>query len=442
MDSKTPKEETDPTLEKPASDAPVNFDDDEGEDPLKRHTKLSWKTFGGDSFLISVIFHAVLIIFALFYVVATIQPKEPEPQEFVSGAGGGSDGDNANRQQRRMRQKPKEMNTQNKITSKSAHAKLTLPEMPKMNTSNLGAMSSMKSGGGASSGTGGGAGGGIGKGFGPGIGNGSAFLSMFGTRGAQIGGVAGYFYDLKLTNKEQPSGMTQEKYLDVGDSVIKRKGAWNEAPLKAYFKADTTLSMPAQIFIPAISADDAPKAFNLTNAGKQWLIHYKGYVRSNKAGKIRLVGIADDFIVVRFGDVLALDAGMISFTEKSRTPVRLGISSPGKRQLIPGFDGFKGRTVDFYTGPEITVKKNTVTAFECIIGELPGGAFSAALAFEELDRHGNVVGKPKLFRFSDKPLEETVVESIRKNPSWNSWCNAIDMTGGGWVFTPIKRGKR
>ena len=419
---------------------PLNYDDD-GEDPLKRANKFTWKSFGGDSFLISVIFHGILIIFALFYVVATIQPKEPEPQEFVSGAGGGSDGDNANRQQRRMRQKPREMNTQNKITSKSTRAKLTLPEMPKMNTSNLGALSSMKnSGGGASSGTGGGIGGGVGKGFGPGIGNGSAFLSMFGTKGPNIGGISGNFYDLKLTDKNAPSGMNKDKYLDVGFNVIRKKGSWNESPLKGYFKADTTLSMPAQIFIPAISADDAPKAFDLTNAGRQWMIHYKGSVRANKSGKIRLIGIADDFIAVRLGETLALDAGMFSFTEKSRANERLGVSSPGKRDLIPSFDGYQGRTTGMYTGPVITVKKDATLQFECIIGELPGGAFSAALLFEELDKHGEVVGKPKLFRFSKDPIEKTVVPEILKNPNWNTWNNAVDMTGGGWAFVPVKRG--
>ncbi|MBQ2732483.1 MAG: hypothetical protein IJF68_05500, partial [Opitutales bacterium] len=105
--------------------------DENGEDPLKRHTKFSWKSFGGDGFIVSVILHAALIVFALFYVVATVRPEPPEPAEFVSGAGGGSNGENANRQKHRMRPKPRDMNTQNKITSKSTRATLTLPEMPK-----------------------------------------------------------------------------------------------------------------------------------------------------------------------------------------------------------------------------------------------------------------------------------------------------------------------
>ena len=124
------------------NDAPLNFDDENGEDPLKRHTKFSWKSFGGDGFIVSVIFHAVLIIFALFYVVATIEPKEPEPAEFVSGAGGGGGGENPNRQNSRMRPKSRDMKVQNKITSKSAKSTLALPEMPKMNAS-MGSMGGM-----------------------------------------------------------------------------------------------------------------------------------------------------------------------------------------------------------------------------------------------------------------------------------------------------------
>ena len=74
---------------------------------------------------------------------------------------------------RPMRPKPREMATQNKIVSKNASSSLTLPEMPKMDTS--GSMGGMKAGGPSSGFGDGGNGGGIGPGQGVGIGGGRNF---------------------------------------------------------------------------------------------------------------------------------------------------------------------------------------------------------------------------------------------------------------------------
>ena len=421
--------------------APVNFDDD-GEDPLKRHTKFSWKSFGGDGFIVSVVFHAILIIFALFYVVATIEPEEPEPTEFVSGAGGGGGGENPNRQQHRMRPKPRDMSMQNKITSKSTRSTLTLPEMPKVN-SMMGSMGGMKAGG-ASSGLGSGAGGGIGSGMGPGIGNGRAFLSKFGSANPNMGGIVGQFYDLKLTADGADTDMkpknqeSMAQYLKIGRSIVRTKGQWSTTPLKRYFKADTRLSAPAQIFIPGSNADDAPKAFGLKNQGQRWYIHYKGNVRPNKTGKIRLLGNADDLICVRFGNALVLDSGWdlmsVDVGQAKGQNVKRVLGVDEMRAPIPGF----GANLKVRVGPAFDVRSGTTYPFECLIGETPGGNFSAILLFEELDRQGKPVGKPKLFRLSPEPLADTLVDEIRKNPNWGKWNQMFDLNGGGWDFYPVK----
>ena len=300
------------------NDAPLNFDEEDGEDPLKRHTKFSWKTFGGDGFIVSVIFHAVLIIFALFYVVATIEPKAPEPQEFVSGAGGGGGGENPNRQNSRMRPKPRDMKVQNKITSKSTHATLTLPEMPKMNAS-MGSMSAMKAGG-ASSGLGSGSGGGIGSGNGPGIGNGKAFLSAFGTSFSKTPLLTGTLYDLKrsadgkttyCTTGNGDAGRRKKELHEALDILIKNN--FNTHKLgQRYAKAPTKLSAN-QIYIykdekgRPIQANAATDAFAnppVSAGGKPpfpapgWMVVYEGKISPPETGEYRFVGMGDDVLLV------------------------------------------------------------------------------------------------------------------------------------------------
>lgn len=288
--------------------------DENGEDPLKRHTKFSWKSFGGDGFIVSVILHAALIVFALFYVVATVRPEPPEPAEFVSGAGGGSNGENANRQKHRMRPKPRDMNTQNKITSKSTRATLTLPEMPKMSSS-MGSMGGMKAGG--SSGLGGGAGGGIGKGIGPGIGNGRSFLSAFGTSFSKTPTLKGTLFDLKrsrdgkityCTINNNDKGKRKEELhkaigmLDNNGFDVRKLGQrYFEAPTKLnanqvyiYKDVKTKNIIQATAATAAFAGEDGKPPF----AAPGWMVVYEGEITPPETGEYRFVGMGDDVIIV------------------------------------------------------------------------------------------------------------------------------------------------
>ena len=228
------------------------------------------------------------------------------------------------------------------------------------------------------------------------------------------------------------------QYLKIGRSIVRTKGQWSTTPLKRYFKADTRLSAPAQIFIPGSNADDAPKAFGLKNQGQRWYIHYKGNVRPNKTGKIRLLGNADDLICVRFGNALVLDSGWdlmsVDVGQAKGQNVKRVLGVDEMREPIPGF----GANLKVRVGPAFDVRSGTTYPFECLIGETPGGNFSAILLFEELDRQGKPVRKPKLFRLSPEPLADTLVDEIRKNPNWGKWNQMFDLNGGGWYFYPVK----
>ena len=61
--------------------------------PEVSETVKVWRKIGGGSLAFSLIFHAVLIFFAIFYVVSTyVAPPEEPPSFFATGSGGGRGG--------------------------------------------------------------------------------------------------------------------------------------------------------------------------------------------------------------------------------------------------------------------------------------------------------------------------------------------------------------
>ncbi|MBP3302803.1 MAG: hypothetical protein J6L64_06715 [Opitutales bacterium] len=304
----------------PQADVPAGARDgvpvveENGEDPLKRREKFSWKSFGGDGFIVSVIIHAVLILFAFFYVMATVKP-EPDPvPTFLSGSGGGGNGENPSKT-RQMRPKPREMATQNKIVSKNASSSLTLPEMPKMDTS--GSMGGMKAGGPSSGFGDGGNGGGIGPGQGVGIGGGRNFVSgPFGIKHTTLPSLKGTLFDLKRSRDGKITYCTTE-----ADNAGKRKDELHKAIgmldnsfdvkklTQRYFEAGTKLNAN-QVYIykdfetkNAIRAEAATAAF-ADEEGKPpfdapgWLVVYTGDITPPETGEYRFVGMGDDVLIV------------------------------------------------------------------------------------------------------------------------------------------------
>jgi len=426
-------EPQDELLNENAEETPVNFDED-GEDPLKRHTKFSWKSFGGDGFIVSVIFHAILIIFALFYVVATIQPAPEEPAEFVSGAGGGADGDNANRQQHRMRQKPRDMSARNKITSKNAHSTLTLPEMPKM-TSTMGSMGGMKAGG-ASSGTGGGAGGGIGKGIGPGIGNGRAFLSAFGSIYSGAVGLKGTLYDLKRSR----DGRTTFAGTGPGDGGKRKQvlhdavralvaGNFNASSTlgRKYYAAPTKLNAN-QVYIfkdaskggQLIKAEAATESFKDPETGKipfeapGWMVVYEGEITPPETGEYRFVGMGDDLIVV------GVDRKVVFYAYWPGEGHGSAVKEPPNANWEPqnhcAKDGREGtgngsRIIDhLYKGSWLKLNKGRRYKICIAFGEGAGGLAGAVLGIEKKGENKQKISLFKLGAISPDLMKILYIE--------------------------------
>ncbi|MBQ6704451.1 MAG: hypothetical protein IJN19_00380 [Opitutales bacterium] len=158
--------------------------------PEVSETVKFWRKIGGGSLAFSLIFHALLIFFAIFYVVSTyVAPPEEPPSFFATGSGGGRGGDRPSyadvQSSRRKNVRISAGAQSRKIVSKVANAKFALPELPEMATMSAFSGSTLTAGGmhglggDLSSGSGGGLGGGIGTGTGIGVGNARNFVSKF-----------------------------------------------------------------------------------------------------------------------------------------------------------------------------------------------------------------------------------------------------------------------
>ncbi|MCR5184021.1 MAG: hypothetical protein K6B46_04885 [Opitutales bacterium] len=144
------------------------------------------RTWGGAGLVFSLVFHLILLAFAIFYITQSIVINvEEEPNAFVTGAGGGNDGASRERPRRaaKIDVQPK------RIMAKNTAGTLVLPEidMPSLSGFSKDGFGDFASGfGDMGSGSGGGSGGGIGSGKGVGIGDGKSFVSGFKIMGTTI----------------------------------------------------------------------------------------------------------------------------------------------------------------------------------------------------------------------------------------------------------------
>lgn len=139
----------------------------------------------GTGFIVSFVFHAAFLIFALFWITNRIRnvPEEEKIAAFVTGSGGGK-GEAGRNVCILKERKPLKVKLP-RITSKSQNSSITLPELnakmpdlPDMARS-LSALSSSGLAFGGNGGFGGGIGGGIDAGIGVGIGNAKNYVGQF-----------------------------------------------------------------------------------------------------------------------------------------------------------------------------------------------------------------------------------------------------------------------
>lgn len=410
-----------------------------------------WQRLGGRGLTISVLIHAALVAVALIWVVSTVteRAKPKSADTFSTGAGGGNGGDKAKQYKAKLPPKAiKSLTKSNaRITSKNANAALAVASIPVASATSLAAASAM---GGNSKGFGGGSGGGLGAGTGIGRGGAKNFVSLFGMKmtGDKISGLIGTFYDLKQTSSGKPTECAPAKtgiapYRNIVKAYI--DSGWSLSKFSRFFRSPDYL-IGGQLWIPSMSADEAPRAYEVEKLVKpsRWVIHYKANVEVPQDTPFRFVGSADDWMVVRFAGKTVLDDGYERMDIDKIGDYRQMNQTVTDTYKIDRKPGSLNRVV---AGPWIKITKGTKVPMEVIVGETPGGVFDVYLAIEvaksETKEKGQYVGegKLKLFRCNSDPLPKEVLQGKRG-------LN-IDMTANGWIFkasraegqvlTPAKR---
>ncbi len=339
-----------------------------------------WRRIATRRFLfISVLVHLLFGAVASVFVVQTITARKKS--EFVGAAPGPNAPTHAIEHKVQMQKKQKTMSAPaqaKRITTTAINTRVALPVLPAMPSlsSHVSPMQMAGMGGagtGLTMGGGGGGSGGGGGGRGP---------ALFGLRQSNGSALVGTFYDFKQTPDGQPTSMKiaaegmlsePERPANEEDKALVGRfanGGFNEEMLSKYFKGPSPL-FTTQVFIPVIPSELGPSEFNLGDRvkGRRWVVIYRGKVTPPESGTYHFVGVADDYLIVRFRDRLVLDGSLFHPT--------------GKKPLREFFTDGLGGAMRNAEGDRIDVNAGDPYDIEILIGEQPGGETCAFLMLEK-----------------------------------------------------------
>jgi hypothetical protein len=366
-----------------------------------------FKRFGAGSMLISIIIHVVIIICATVWVVSSVKPQR-KPN--FHGGGNNSSAPEVQHAVKMANTQPNLAALTQRLVVENAASSVTLPDLPSTGLSGSGLLSPSGSLGGGPS-----------AGLGAGIGNLKApIMPKFGFKEVQPGGtLVGNFYDFKQLSGLKPNpeykGDPSKRIDPVSgpfdyEQVMKYvKGGWSNSSLSKYYQAPAPL-YATQIFVPRMNAAEAPKAYGVEKEvqPKAWMAVYRGKVSPPKDGAYRLVGSADDILLVQFNGIFVLDGSLFNgtgFTSDSSGVKKYGSLIVGKRMQL---------------------KANQFYDVKIAISEAPGGNFHAYLFFEQegVTYEKDVRGNPILpiFRVADSKVEPSsdALPFMSDGPIWKA----------------------
>ena len=340
--------------------------------------------------VLSILIHAGLFLLAGMLVVFTVVKKEEqkfEPPKAIE----------------RPKMKLKKPKVKIKKTSKP---KPTTRIVTKMNRANmpeiqLPEMSSMGDGLG---------GGGIG-GFDmmPDLGE----VTVFGG-GQSIGNdFVGTFYDFK---RDRQGGLI------VADGGVLDKlakfveGGWKTSTLGRYYRSPKKL-YTTSFMIPATLSSLGPRAFGEDTGGWTWMALYKGQLVYPEDIRFRFWGFGDDFLLVRVNGKLVLNGCWHNNgADTDITRIARGWSSTSSDDAMYWYGNNKARVGDW-----IELKAGEPLDMEVMIGEFPGGIFSAMLTVQVdgVDYPKNRQGGPILPMFAteepSRELQDIIYSTLIQN---------------------------
>jgi len=232
-------------------------------------------------------------------------------------------------------------------------------------------------------------------------------VSVFGRQDNSEAGLIGILYDLKQTQKREPSGVKANEYSGILNEFLSKD--WSESVLNRYFRATRPL-YATQIFMPLMDAGRAPKAFDMEKVIKPsaWVVVYKGQVSPPEDGTYRFVAYADDVIAV------ALNGKTVLIGGRNDTLGHLKVwKQTGTGPKVEASNGLLAY------GDWMTLKKDEPVDLDVLVGERPGGLFSAFLLYEKqgVEYPTNEKGAPKFPIFQLAPFQ-TPQAPPREAPSF------------------------
>lgn len=278
----------------------------------------------------------------------------------------------------------------------------------------------------------------------------------------------GTLYDLKQSKGGAPTkvasgnGVNKAELYAVLGSYVK---GWSQSTLARYYKSPAKL-YASNFFLPKAKASLAPDAFQCANKVKPaaWLVVYRGKVKSPVSGTIRFVGTGDDFIGVRFGGKVALEAGYLqpSLYEKGnlgrmviyqrmdsyKAEIKSGKDRAHRKYEFinyPGIPLWNQQVGGLTAGDPIPVKEGVSYPIEIVITE-EGGLFGYVLMWEHISdnpvvKNGKVSGGKKFYLFRTNfsmPEQESLKKLIgdkHKAGDQMEWPE-FDTDSPIWVAVP------
>lgn len=409
-------------------------------------TRSIWKKLGGGSLSISLFLHLILLLIGVIWVFQII-PVPERDVDFLPKSGGGQSA--STKAQERKHRVQMVQPSLSRVAAVGVVSNFVLPEPEELTQmASLGGISSgslSKGIGGSGGGKGDGNGPGFGSGMAPGMTNGNGLGNPFGAMTRDATALVGTFYDFKQTRAGKPTDLDVNGVAAAINDFVTQ--GWRESAFNKYFKAPNTLSQ-SKLYIPAMSADGAPAAFNCADQVQpgRWAVVYRGMITPPRSGKYRFVGHADDILVVRFNGKNVFDHGYFSGT----TPVMIyanmdvmkgtredatikkqlrrnyPMEQPLKAYTYESTATINGSLGGLGIGPEFEAIEGKSYPIDILLSELPGGTFSASLLIEEIGAtyEKSSSGSPilPLFRFDrSTPAEPTPGSSPPYDPNGPVW---------------------
>jgi len=236
-------------------------------------------------------------------------------------------------------------------------------------------------------------------------------ISVFGS-GQSIGNdFVGTFYDFKRDRQGRNIAMDTGKFQQKVAKFV--RGGWKVSDLARYYRSPRTL-YATSFMIPPIPSLLAPAAFGEPDtAAYCWLVHYKGQLVHPSGGRFRFWGRGDDILLVRVDGKVVLNGSipdngiMFIYSNWQNT-------TPDSQRYCMGNSYRGNRKAE--VGDWITLEPGIPLNMEVIMGEVPGGEFSAMLAIEEegVEYERNRQGGPILPMFTtEKPTRDLIDEILK-----------------------------